>query len=372
VNSTASSETEDTFSYPGHKTTNKPHFMLGVRRGENIAMAQTIPLIRQLGQTLATDSAAFESPSGLVSRPVLQRILGAIWLLDGLLQLQPVLFSRYLVDGVMQPTTQGQPEVVARGLQMLIDVTAQHVVPANASIAIIELTLGLCLLGNRLARAALLASIAWALAVWAGGEGFGMLLTGQASILTGAPGPALLYLILGVLAYPGTRWSEQMLRAIVAGFWVLAAALQLQPVWWRPGQIARTIAGNESPDTLQGVLFDPVLHGLTQATRAMEVPLNLGLVVLALALTVGVTMAPGRQLCPVLAISMGLSLLLWCATEGCGLLLTGTATDVSSGPLLVVLMLACWPRRRTAGRQEGRGRWPTVGIAVSLPQMEQR
>jgi hypothetical protein len=44
-----------------------------------------------------------------------------------------------------------------------------------------------------------------------------------------------------------------------------------------------------------------------------------------------------------LAGSMVLSLLLWWATEGCGQLLTGTATDVNAGPLLVVLALACWP-----------------------------
>ena len=42
-----------------------------------------------------------------------------------------------------------------------------------------------------------------------------------------------------------------------------------------------------------------------------------------------------------------LSLLLWWATEGCGLVLTGSATDLNSGPLLVIVALACRKWRHT-------------------------
>jgi hypothetical protein len=37
----------------------------------------------------------------LLSRKALQRVLGALWLIDGLLQLQPQMFTMNMVNGVM-------------------------------------------------------------------------------------------------------------------------------------------------------------------------------------------------------------------------------------------------------------------------------
>ena len=151
--------------------------------------------------------------------------------------------------------TQGQPGLVADGLQPVINFTAQHLVPANAAIALVQLVLGICLLGGWFVRLALLAAVLWSLAVWYWGEGLGMLLMGQASALTGAPGAVLLYGILGLAAYSrdasGTvgLLSRRQLQWILAGFWAMAAVLQLQSVWWRPQQIAATIANNEAAGT---------------------------------------------------------------------------------------------------------------------------
>ena len=64
--------------------------------------------------------------------------------------------------------------------------------------------------------------------------------------------PGLLYGILGLAAYPqdasGTAGllSRRQLQWILAGFWAMAAALQLQSSWWQPQQIAATIANNEA------------------------------------------------------------------------------------------------------------------------------
>ncbi len=45
----------------------------------------------------------------LLSRKALQRVLGVLWLIDGLLQLQPQMFTMNMVNGVMKPMLQGQP-----------------------------------------------------------------------------------------------------------------------------------------------------------------------------------------------------------------------------------------------------------------------
>ena len=55
-------------------------------------------------------------------------------------------------------------------------------------------------------------SFAWALGVWFFGEGLGMVLTGTASALTGAPGSVLLYGLLGLMAWPAARGARRRRR----------------------------------------------------------------------------------------------------------------------------------------------------------------
>ena len=65
-----------------------------------------------------------------------------------------------------------------------------------------QILIGVGLLIRQTVKPALVLSLVWALGVWSLGEGFGMLFTGMASPLTGAPGGALLYLAIGVLVWP--------------------------------------------------------------------------------------------------------------------------------------------------------------------------
>src|SRR5438270_293096 len=118
---------------------------------------------------------------------------------------------------------------VASVLQPVSTFTAQQRVLANAAIAWVQIVLGLWLLTGWLVRPALLATLAWSLAVWIWGEGLGLLLTGQASALTGAPGAVVWYGILGLAAYPTVAagraglLSRRHLQWILAGFWAMAA-----------------------------------------------------------------------------------------------------------------------------------------------------
>ncbi|HLX41200.1 MAG TPA: hypothetical protein VKR42_11755, partial [Ktedonobacteraceae bacterium] len=177
----------------------------------------------------------------LISRKRLTQLLGLLWLIDGLLQFQPQMFTMNMVNGVMKPMLIGQPGAVESSLNWIVQVTTRNLTLVNLSIAIVQTLIGLSLLTGRGVKVALLVSIMWSFIVWYGGEGMSMLLTGQASALTGAPGAVLLYALLALVVYPfspttnpdeGGFLSRRQLRWALAIFWILMALLQAQPYWW--------------------------------------------------------------------------------------------------------------------------------------------
>jgi hypothetical protein len=308
----------------------------------------------------------------LLSRKALQRVLGLLWLIDGLLQLQPRMFTGDMINGVMRPMLQGQPGLIEPSLQFIVNQTTIHLVEVNLLIAIVQILLGLgfLLLPDRWIKDLVIASIVWALIVWYGGEGMSMLLTGTSSILSGAPGAVLLYPLLGLAIYPRKRsregsndsaaktrddglLSRKVLRWVLAGFWVFAALLQLQTNWWQPGQISQVISALLGQGGLDTVMVDPVLNQLTNATTNLEVPLNIALIVVFLALGIGLAVVNDKYLRPFLIASIIVSVVIWYFTEAFGMILTGMATDFNSGLLLVIMALAVWPhvwRVQTAAR----------------------
>jgi hypothetical protein len=295
----------------------------------------------------------------LLSRASLQRILGALWLIDGLFQLQPQMFTLKLVNSVMMPTMMGQPGPVADNLFWIMTLTAQHVLLINSLIAAVQIAIGILLLWGRWAKEVVIASIVWSLLVWYAGEGFGMLLTGQASILTGAPGAVILYPLLGLLIYPRKSskaggadvdglLSRKGLRWALAGFWIFAMLLQLQPYWWQAGQdwgqISLALGKLVGAGGLNTFLVDPVLNKLADATVFLEIPLNIVLIEVFLGLGLGLALVKQEHLRPWLVVSLILSFLIWWITQAFGMVFTGFTTDFNSGLLLMLMTLACWPR----------------------------
>ena len=53
-----------------------------------------------------------------ITRHHLQLRLGSLWLLDGVLQCQPVMFSRYFTREILAPAGQGQPTPFAEPLHL--------------------------------------------------------------------------------------------------------------------------------------------------------------------------------------------------------------------------------------------------------------
>src|SRR5258708_35373868 len=104
----------------------------------------------------------------------------------------------------MKPMLEGPPGLFEPSLQFIVNQTTLHLTAVNLLIGIVQVCLGLgfLFLPDRWVKELVIASIVWALIVWYGGEGMSMLLTGTASILTGAPGAVLLYPLLGFAVHP--------------------------------------------------------------------------------------------------------------------------------------------------------------------------
>jgi hypothetical protein len=311
----------------------------------------------------------------LLSRKMLQRILGTLWLIDGLLQLQPQMFTMNMVNGVMKPMLEGQPGLLEANLQWIVQVTTENLTAVNLLIAIVQIILGIWFIIGFEVEWAVIVSLVWALVVWYAGEGLSMLLTGSASILTGAPGAVVLYPLLGFAIWPrrakgvkdaptgsettaATREdgliSRLQLRSILAAFWVFGALLQLQPHWWQPGQISGAISDMVGQGGLNAFLVDPILQGFSQLTTSAEIPLNIALIVIFLAIGIALFFAKGNGLRAALVASIVVSLLLWYFAQGFGMIFTGMATDFNSGLLLVVIALACWPTKSAFRAARGR------------------
>jgi len=306
----------------------------------------------------------------LLSRKTLQRILGVLWLIDGILQLFPQMWTMNMVNGVMKPMLVGQPGLFEPSLQFIVNQTTLHLYEVNLLISVVQICLGLgfLFLSVRWVKWLVFISIVWALIVWYGGEGMNMLFTGTASILTGAPGAVLLYPLLGLAVIPRKKsstaaastirragddglLSRRVLRYILAGFWCFAALLQLQLYWWQQGQISQAIGAMVGQGGLNAILVDPILTFASNATTNVETPLNIALIVVFLAIGIGLFVVKDEQVRPFLIASIIVSVLFWYFSEAFGMIFTGMSTDFNSGLLVVVIALACWPKAQSLSIQ---------------------
>jgi len=266
----------------------------------------------------------------------LQCALGVLWLVDGLLALQPPLLHGGLALGI-EENAMGEPGVLAHLLLALGRGLAPHDTAWALLVAVVQLGLGAAILLPRTRRLGLAISVPWALAVWAAGEGFGMLASGYAMLPTGAPGAALLYVLAAVVLYPGARSVRA--RTTWSGLWLLAAALQLVPVISFGFKLRANLV--ELADG-QPALLAALDHRLGAVAGGHGVAVTAVLVALELATALaGGLDGPGRAwLLRLGALSCAL---FWVAGENAGSLFSGAASDVGAMPLVVLLALAAWP-----------------------------
>jgi cytochrome oxidase Cu insertion factor (SCO1/SenC/PrrC family) len=190
------------------------------------------------------------------ARRFLRVAFGVLWIVDGLLQLQAGMPTG-LVDGVIKPAAATSPGWVQHLVDSGVTVWANHPAAAAASTVWIQLGIGLLLLvGPRgwWSRGAGLATVGWGLVVWSVGNAFGGIFAPGLTILFGAPGAVLFYVVAGALvALPDRAWEGPQLGRLVlraAGVLLLGAAV-LQ-AWPGRGFWQGTV--HEAPGTLAAMV----------------------------------------------------------------------------------------------------------------------
>jgi hypothetical protein len=289
------------------------------------------------------DRAAPQDP-----RRTLQLALAVVWLLDGMLQFQPFMFSKGFQQ-MLAGAAPGNPAVVARPIAWDAAFIAHHLTVFNAIFAAFQVALGLGIAWPPTVRFALASSVAWSMGVWWLGEGLGGVLTGTASPLTGAPGAVILYALLAVLLWPATRDRAAPFaaaRAVGTG-----TARVLWTVLWASLAFFALLPASRAPGAASGT-FSAVASGqpgwLSRADlRIAGVLAGQGLltsVLLAAALAaVAVSMfLPARAARAGVVLAIAVAAFIWLA-QGLGAIFTGGGTDPNSGPLLALLAIAFWP-----------------------------
>ena len=287
--------------------------------------------------------------ASLDPRRALQLGLAAVWLLDGVLQFQPFMYTKAFPQ-MLAASAAGNPSVIARPIIWDANLIQHHLVPLNTIFATIQLLLGLGIALRPTVRPALAASVAWSLAVWWLGEGFDGILGGTASPVEGAPGAVILYALLAVLLWPADRRAEAPYVAARAVGVRAAQALWLV-VWLSLAFFAVTPA-NRAPGALSGELTDAAagepgwLAALDKGAAAavaghgLAAAAALAVAFFVIALSV---LLPRRAAKAVLGLAIVVAALIWVIGQALGMILATGATDPNSGPLLILLALAYWP-----------------------------
>ena len=298
------------------------------------------------------------------ARRALQLGLAGVWLLDALLQYQPVMFTRTFGQ-MLAATAAGNPGVVARPITWDAALVEHHAVALNAVFATIQLLLGLGIALRPLTRFALAASVAWSLAVWWFGEGLGGVLTGTANPVAGAPGAVILYALLAVLLWPADRAPQAgdtaapftAARAVGAPaarwlwlvLWLSLAWFALQPANRAPRALHDLLAGqaNGEPGWLAAIEKSAATtvggHGLA---------VSIVLAAACVLVSAGVFLHRPAARATVL-LALVLAAVIWVAGQALGAILAGGASDPNSGLLLALIALAYWPARHRPARH-----WP--------------
>jgi cytochrome oxidase Cu insertion factor (SCO1/SenC/PrrC family) len=237
------------------------------------------------------------------ARRVLRVGFGLIWLFDGILQAQPQMPGG-LGDQVIQPSAASSPGWVQHLVNYGVNLWDYHPIQAATASVWIQVGIGLWLLlavRGRSLRLAGLASVAWGLIVWGFGEAFGGIFAPGLTVLFGAPGAVLLYVVAGaLLALPERAWDTARLgRLLLAGAGTFFLGMTLLQAWpgrgfWqgKAGSLTAMIASMAS--TPQPRALHAVVAGFGNFTIAHGFAVNLVAVIALALIGAGLLIAAAR------------------------------------------------------------------------------
>jgi hypothetical protein len=315
-------------------------------------MTESVAVARAAARSGPADRVSF---AALEPRRKLQLALALVWLLDGILQFQPWMFSQAFPQ-MLADSAHGNPAVLAAPITWSAGLIGHYPTILNALFATIQVALGLGIACRASVKYALGASVAWSLGVWWFGEGFGGILAGTASPVNGAPGAVILYALLAVLLWPAntTRAAANQAAANPGAPFVAGLAIGRRPaqalwlVLWGSLAFFSLTPASRAPQAISGAISDmaagePSWLGWIDSHAASALA-HQGLaasIVLAAAFAIiaaGIYVSARSVIMAALVITVAL----WLA-QGLGGIFTGMGTDVESAPLLALIALAFWP-----------------------------
>ncbi len=278
--------------------------------------------------------------------------LACLWIFDGLLQLQPAMFTHLLVSYLWLPVARGNPAWLADAIRWSIGFARPWLVGFNALVAGTQLAIGVLLLTRRprLVRAGLWASVLFGLAVWVFGEGMSGLLAGGGTLADGVPGSALLYSLgAAALLIPPDGWRRftrwfgfNPLQAIVALILFVGAFWQLAAENWTPMGLSAPPAGDfmmPQPQILRAALS--FASGVI-----MRAPITVNAALISAMAVAGVLVLFAINRTAVCVAVLALIAAVWIVGQDAGMIFSGTATDPNTMPLIALFVAASWAEGR--------------------------
>ena len=339
-------------------------------RHDNGTMTSSGTLTQSSGQIpVGSDRAA---PSS--ARRRLQLVLAGLWVLDGVLKLQPFMFTKDFAPMTLGAASDGAPFWLADPINWVQKIIVNHPVGPMVVFALAELVIGFAIAYRPTVKYGLIACICWVPFLWFFAEGLGGM-TAQSGPFSGAPGASILYGVLAVLLWPtersgpgtgtgvgtgagigtgtgsgaGTRTGTSEATRFVGTraaklvwlvLWGLLAVLSFLPHNTAPDAISDTIENNVSGTPLW---YTGLLNHAADWTRGRgaEVSITLGVLLVLVALSVLVN--DRRVVRAGLVLSIVIAAVIWVLGEGLGMPFMGMATDPDTGPLLAVIAVVFWP-----------------------------
>jgi hypothetical protein len=278
------------------------------------------------------------------SRRTVQTVLGLLWLLDAGLQFQSFMYSTGFTQ-MLTATRSGQPHWVAGPISWATGIASGNLDVWNTMFALTQLAIGLGLLYRPTVKLALAASLGWALFVWFLGEGLGMLFASAASPLTGAPGAALLYGLIGLIVWrdnrPGGLLGASGARIAWGVLWVVMGLL-----WLLPSNSSANAFSNQVSSSPSGMSWLTSLQ-THAANVANDNGLLIAFVLATVSVAIGIAVVVDWQAHSFLWLAIYLNVIYWVIGQGFGGIQTGTGTDPNAGPLFILLACTLFPLLRT-------------------------
>lgn len=300
------------------------------------------------------DRPVLAPTTGPGSRTLTERLqiaLAGLWLLDGLLQLQPYMFTKNFGLRTIGGTADGNPGWVAHPVTWAAGLIENHAIAANTVFALVQLAIGAGIACRPTRRVALAGSMLWAGSVWLFGEGLGGLFTGNADPLTGAPGSALLYLLAALLLWPtpgdtplpaAGMLGARRARIVWSALWLGLAYLTLLPVNRAPSAFVVAMTGGMM-STGEPHWYTALQAHLSKPTLGHELAVTITLAVLLTLVAACVWLPRPRLVRAGLALAALIGFVYWVTGQAFGMPFMGMATDPNSGPLLILLATCFWP-----------------------------